>query len=116
MNKKIRTDITNHFKKDIDDGAFSLVNLDTGSSPMEAVGKALNHRFAAKVILVNHDSSLRGSVDTACSNLAIKYNCLYLSAYQVIKKHIDEGTEWGQRLVANKQEKCVSEAVTAGKD
>jgi len=69
---------------------------------MEAVGKALHHRFAAKVILVNHESTLRGSVDTACANLAIKYNCLYLSAYQVIKKHVEEGTAWGQWLVANK--------------
>lgn len=83
---------------------------------MEAVARALTDRFAAKVILVNHEASLRSSVDTACANLAIRYNCLYLSAHQVIKKHIDEATEWGQWLQANKCEKAVTEAVSGSKD
>ena len=78
---------------------------------MESVATKLSHRFAAKVILVNHESSLRGSVDTACANLAIKYNCLYLSAYQCIKMHIEQGTKWGQWFTANKSEVTVTEQV-----
>lgn len=35
--------------------------------------------FAAKIILVNHEKAL--DVDVPCSNLAIKYNMLYLSVY-----------------------------------
>jgi len=35
--------------------------------------------FAAKIILVNHEKNL--DVDVPCSNLAIKYNMLYLSVY-----------------------------------
>jgi len=91
-----------HFKKDIDDGSFNVLNINTGESSMESVGKTLANKFAARVLLVNHESSLRLNVDTACSNLAIKYNCIYISAYQCIKKHIEEGTEWGQWLAANK--------------
>jgi len=75
LNKKIRTELTNHFKE------VPVVNIDTGKDSMETVARALADKFAAKIILVNHESSLRGSVDTACSNLAIRYNCLYVSAY-----------------------------------
>jgi hypothetical protein len=42
--------------------------------------------FSAKVIIVNHEKRL--DVDTALSNLAIKYNMLYLSVYQLIKAHV----------------------------
>ena len=75
VNKKIRTDITAHFKE------VPLVEIDTGKLSMEAVARSLASRFASKIILVNHEPSLRSSVDTACSNLSIKYNCLYISIY-----------------------------------
>lgn len=39
----------------------------------------LRGNFSAKVIIVNHEKQLQ--VDTQCSNLAIKYNMLYLSIY-----------------------------------
>jgi hypothetical protein len=39
----------------------------------------LKNLFEAKVILVNHEKRL--TVDTACANLAIKYNFLYISVY-----------------------------------
>ena len=42
--------------------------------------------FSAKVIIVNHEKRL--DVDTALSNLAIKYNMLYLSVYQLIKANV----------------------------
>jgi hypothetical protein len=49
---------------------------------------------------VNHEKSI--GVDNACANLAIKYNMLYISAYQVIKDNICNKTEWGKRLEANR--------------
>ena len=56
----------------------------------------LRSNFAPRVILVNHEKRL--GVDTTCSNLAIKYNMLYISAYQIIKQHITGKTEWGAKL------------------
>lgn len=57
--------------------------------------------FSVKVILVNHEKRLE--VDTPCSNLAIKYNMLYLSVYQLIKAHISQNTAIGKALVASKK-------------
>jgi len=57
------------------------------------------------VILVNHEKRL--GVDTTCANLAIKYNMVYLSAYQVIKQHIEEKTDFGRRLLATKKPKDI---------
>ena len=47
-------------------------------------------------MIVNHEKRL--GIDTTCSNLAIKYDMLYISAYQLIKNHITSGTEWGVKL------------------
>jgi hypothetical protein len=44
--------------------------------------------FCAKVILINHENRLQ--VDTACANLAIKYNMLYVSVFQLIKEHTEK--------------------------
>lgn len=41
--------------------------------------KQIGNIFKARVILVNHEKRI--DVDTACSNLAIKYNMLYVSVY-----------------------------------
>lgn len=54
-----------------------------------------------RVILVNHEKRL--SVDTTCSNLGIKYNMLYISAYQLIKQHIEDNTSFGKALLATKK-------------
>jgi len=62
--------------------------------------------FAAKVIIVNHEKQL--NVDTTASNLAIKYNMLYLSVYQLIKAHIKKCTEIGKALQASKKPKALS--------
>jgi hypothetical protein len=48
------------------------------------------------VILVNHEKRI--DVDTACSNLAIKYNMLYMSVYQLIRSEITAETELGRAL------------------
>ena len=52
---------------------------------------------------MNHEKEL--DVDTQCANIAIKYNMIYVSAYQIIKKNIEEKTKWGQKLVAEKKPK-----------
>ena len=52
---------------------------------MEDCNKALKNIFSAKVVLVNHEKRL--DVDIVCSNLAIKYNFLYISVYQ-LKDHL----------------------------
>lgn len=60
----------------------------------EAVGKQLRAHFSPlRVLVVNHEKRL--DIDTACSNLAIKYNMIYLSVYQLIKKHVTECTALG---------------------
>lgn len=61
-----------------------------------------NH-FEPKVILLNHEKRL--SVDTTCANIAIKYNFLYISVYQLIKQHIENNTDFGKRLLATKKPK-----------
>lgn len=72
---------------------------------LETTTKDLFNKFSPKVILVNHEKEL--NVDTTCANLAIKYNMIYISAYQVIKYHIEQNTPWGQKLLSNKREKGI---------
>ncbi len=50
----------------------------------ESIVKELKGIFSVKTILVNHEKRL--TVDTTCSNLAIKYNLIYISVYQLIKQ------------------------------
>jgi len=52
-------------------------------------------------MLVNHEKKF--PVDSACSNLAIKYNMIYISAYQLIKEHILNKTETGMKLLETKK-------------
>lgn len=67
----------------------------------ETVLENLKGHFAAKIILVNHEKRL--DVDTTCSNLAIKYNMLYLSVYQLIRMHIRNNSEMGKALLASRK-------------
>ena len=61
-------------------GRVNIMHMNTSTvSSIESTTKDLNNRFAPKVILVNHEKAL--GVDNACSNLAIKYNMIYISAY-----------------------------------
>jgi hypothetical protein len=53
------------------------------------------------VILVNHEKRIE--VDTACSNLAIKYNMLFLSVYQLIKDEITAETVLGRALAHSRR-------------
>lgn len=54
------------------------IDLETDVSKETLVEK-VREKFCAKVILVNHEKRIE--VDTACSNLAIKYNMMYISVY-----------------------------------
>jgi hypothetical protein len=59
-----------------------LMNLDTGNA-LEFTKKELRRLFQPKVIIVNHEKRL--GVDVTCANLAIKFNLLYISVYQLIR-------------------------------
>ena len=74
------------------EGKCETLSFQTDQS-LESLTAAIRASFCAKVILVNHESRL--SVDTACANLAIKYNMLYMSVYQLIKKEIETNTACG---------------------
>ena len=55
---------------------------------------------------MNHEKRL--GIDTTCANLAIKYNMIYISSYQIIKQHIEGNSEWGKKLLATKREREIS--------
>lgn len=55
-----------------------MIDLATDTS-LESTLDKLAQQFMPKVVLVNHEKRL--AVDTTCSNLAIKYNMIYLSVY-----------------------------------
>ncbi len=67
-----------------------------------------------KVILVNHEILL--PVDAVCANLAIKFNMMYISVFQLIKKEIEGNTEFGKRLLSTKKTKPLASGEYAGKD
>lgn len=80
------------------------IDLETGCSK-ESLIADIRSKFSAKVILVNHEKRI--NVDTACSNLAIKYNMLYMSVYQLIKNEICAETGLGRALRQSKREKAM---------
>jgi len=102
-NRKLRSELAQHFEAHVN--RVRIMNLRTDGS-IETTTKELNGRFSPKVILVNHVKSL--PVDTACANIAIKYNMVYISAYQVLKEHIQANTAWGKKLTATRSTKEVS--------
>ncbi len=79
-----------------------MLELSTDSS-LETTCKQLLTVFSPQLILINHEKRL--AIDTVCSNLAIKYNMIYISAYQVIAEHINNKTKWGQALMNSKRNK-----------
>lgn len=90
-----------------------IISLNTNDS-LETTSNNVKSLFSAKVIIVNHEKRLY--VDTCCSNLAIKYNMLYLSVYQLIKAHILGDTEIGKALVATRKHKDLTKEVKSSKD
>lgn len=85
-------------------GRVKLIELDTGCSK-ESLTEEIRSKFCAKVILVNHEKRIE--VDTACSNLAIKFNMLYMSVYQLIKAEIQAETELGRSLALSRRQKVL---------
>lgn len=67
----------------------------------ETVIKELASKFAPSVMLVNHEKKF--PVDSTCANLAIKYNMIYISAYQLIREHIQKKTEYGVKLLETRK-------------
>lgn len=65
------------------------MNLDT-SNALDFTKKEARRLFQPKVIIVNHEKRL--GVDVTCANLAIKFNLLYISVYQLIRQHIEGNT------------------------
>ena len=63
-------------------GRVEVIALSTNNA-LETTKKDLGNLFAPKVILVNHEKRL--GVDTTCANLAIKFNMIYISVYQILK-------------------------------
>ena len=80
----------------------NIFEVDTGSS-LETTTTRILSSFAPQVILVNHEKRL--AIDTPCANLAIKYNMIYISAYQVIAEHVKNNTSWGKQLATTKRDK-----------
>lgn len=83
-------------------GRFKNISFQTDVSK-ETLTADVRSKFCAKVILVNHEKRI--DVDTACSNLAIKFNMLYLSVYQLIRSEILAETDLGRALAASKRDK-----------
>lgn len=84
---------------------IKCIDLDTTCS-IDTTKKTVRGHFSAKVILVNHEKRIE--VDTACANLAIKYNMLYVSVYQLIRSEIIAETELGSALCSSKREKVIN--------
>jgi len=79
--------ISSFAESTIETGRTRLVLLDTAATSEEYIANTLKDFLAPKVILVNHEKRL--PVDVVCSNIAIKFNFMYLSVYQCIKQHIE---------------------------
>jgi len=61
---------------------------------MESCVSILKQAFVPKVILVNHENHF--DVDTNCTNIAIKFNMLYLPVSHLIRENIQNDTEIGK--------------------
>lgn len=101
-NGSIRQAILTHFEANSD--KIEIIHFPTDGSE-ETVVKEIGNKFSPKVILVNHEKHL--PVDTTCANLAIKYNMIYMSAYQIIKHHIEHNTLKGQKLLKTMKKKKI---------
>mmetsp|Transcript_5549 Transcript_5549/g.5273 ORF Transcript_5549/g.5273 Transcript_5549/m.5273 type:complete len:417 (-) Transcript_5549:7-1257(-) len=82
----------------VSEDRFRILDFQLSPDNMQS---QINDEMSPKVILVHHDKRL--SSDTTCANLAIKYNLIYISVYQLIRKHIEEKTDLGLQLLATKK-------------
>ena len=84
---------------------ITISELSTDNS-LETTKKELTSKFSPQVIILNHEKRL--GIDTTCANLAIKYNMIYISVYQIIKYHIENKTNWGTDLMQTKRKKVLN--------
>jgi hypothetical protein len=98
----------------LETGRTRLILLDTTTASEESVAALLRDAMCPKVILVNHEILL--PVDAICANLAIKFNMMYISVFQLIKREIEGNTEIGKRLLATKKSKGLAQGEYAGRD
>jgi hypothetical protein len=106
--------ISNFAESTIETGRTRLILVDSTSSSEETVSAILRDAISPKVLLVNHEILL--PVDAIAANLAIKYNMMYISVFQLIKKEIEGNTEFGKRLIATKKNKPLVQGEYAGKE
>ena len=106
--------ISSFCEHSIEIGRTRLVLLDTTGSSEEIVSSVLRDVMSPKVILVNHEILL--PVDAICANLAIKFNMMYISVFQLIREEIEGNTEFGKRLLATKKYKGLAQGEYAGRD
>lgn len=85
---------------------IEIIEIDTDKS-IETTTKLIVQKFSPQVILLNHEKRL--GVDTTCANLAIKFNMIYISVYQIIQQHIKNNTEWGKLLKSTKRKKDMAQ-------
>ncbi len=88
-------------------------DLNTEFSEETTFGE-LKKQFACQVVLINHEKRL--TVDTTAANLAIKYNLIYISVYQLIKQQIENKTELGKKLQATQKFKDIKLLQSQQKD
>ena len=84
---------------------YRALTVDSGTTEA-ATASAVAELFQPKVVLLVHDK--RFVSDTPASNVAIKYNLLYLPVYQLIKEEIEKRTVIGQDLEKAKRPKGVN--------
>jgi hypothetical protein len=106
--------ISTFCESSIETGRTRLILVDTTGTSEEIVAGVLRDAICPKVILVNHEILL--PVDAICANLAIKFNMMYISVFQLIKKEIEGNTEFGKSLLATKKSKPLAQGEYAGKD
>lgn len=97
---KNRTKRQNIQKKAVEYGEKCLQIVQSTDKDMETVKGELKGKFTPGIIVVKHEPKL--TVDNTCANLSLKYNMLYISAYQLIRDEIEKNSESGQKLVATK--------------
>lgn len=88
--------------QDISPDRFRILEFNLSQDSMK---RQINDELCPKVILINHDKRLAS--DTTCANLAIKYNLIYISVYQLIRKHIEGNTSFGHQLLATKKPRAI---------
>ena len=106
LKAKVSADVKfrDSMQQQLNDSKVNFIQVDANNS-IETCKNVVSKEFMPRVLLVNHEKRL--GIDTTCSNLALKYDLIYISAYQLIKQHVTQQTEWGKKLVATQRTKDI---------